>query len=88
MYKALKILLTANQVEIVNKKEFAIVLLSINNKFFMIYVITQAKPAIILINFFRKTKIALLTSAKICVEYFDFFNIIFLYSMAKLIENT
>ena len=79
---------TTKWVEIIRKKEFAIAAIDVDNKTFVVYVVALAELIIISIYLFCKAKVALLIIIEIYIKYFNFLNIFFLDSAAKLLEYT
>ena len=89
-YTAAEALLTTRSVEIIDKREFAAVVLNADDKIFMLHVAALAKPTIIPIYSSCQAQVAALTSEEtgIPVEYSDFFNAFSSDSAAELLEYT
>ena len=81
---------TTKKVEIIDKKEFVVVVLSLDNKIFVVYVTDLVEPTIISIYHFFYTQITLLKSKKtgIIAEYSEFSDVFFSNLAVKLLENT
>lgn len=65
-----------------------VIALDANNEIFIVYIAFLIKPAIMLIYYYCKTRIPLLTSTKIHIKYFNFFSIFLLHSIVELLEYT
>ena len=80
----------SKRVEIIDKKEFALAVLILDNEIFVMHVAALAKPIIMLIHPSCQAQIALLKSEKIGipVEYSYFSNVFFSDSVAELLEWT
>ena len=76
------------QVEILNKKEFAIMVLNTDNKNFMVYIATLVQLIIMLIYSFYKDCITLLISMETLIKYFNFLNIFLSDFAAELTKYT
>ena len=76
--------------EIIDKKEFAAAILSVDNKTFVIYIAALTKPIIIPIYPSCQTQVTLLKSEKteILAEYSNFSDIFLLDSVEELPEHT
>ena len=88
-YIATKALPTTRGVKIINKKEFAVVILNVNNKIFVVYVAALVEPISILIYLFYQVQVALLISeeTEIPTEYSNFSNVFSSDSAVKLPEH-
>ena len=78
------------RVEIIDKREFTVVVLNANDETFVVYIAALAEPTTISIPLFCQAQVALVTSKKtgIFAEYFNFSNIFSSDFTAELLENT
>ena len=83
-------LINDSRLEIIDKKQFAVVILNTDNEIFEVYVIYLAKLTIMLIYSWHQAQVALLTSEKtgILIEYSNFSNVFSSDSTLKLPKYT
>ena len=94
-YTTNKALSTTKRVQIINKKDFVIVVLNINSETFVVYVIIQEQERMP-VHFEKQAQIeaqvgALLfnkTSTEVSVEYSNYSDVFLAEYAAKLLENT
>ena len=89
-YTAAETLSTTRRVEIINKKEFAVVALNTDNETFVVHIAALAKPTTMLIHPSRQAQVAVLTNEKtgIPAKYSNFSNVFSSDSAAELPEHT
>ena len=75
--------------EIIDKKEFAVVALNVDNKTFVVHVAALAEPTTMPIHSSRQAQVTALTSKEIGIpaEYSNFSNVFSLDSAAELPEH-
>ena len=76
--------------EIFNRKKLVIVLLSLENKIFITYIIFILRSIIKMVYLFKKTLIIFLNFKEVIIfiKYFDFTNIFLFNLIIKLLKDT